>query len=196
MNLIKIDGYRYASPDLNKILHYWLREKKKYFESKELVYIAEVDDTSIGVSTEIFKEHYGEPGRSDWYEIEDPKIIDLITSKCPASKDQIMAVGLLELNESRFAPHIDPSDARTHCINYILNVGGQNVETVWYDIKPEHRHRKIECAPIPNERLTETERHLLKPETWYQLKTDVPHSVENIESIRLSISIALHEPIV
>lgn len=195
MNLIQIDGYKLDSKLQNAILRFWAKEKKKYWESKELVYEAEVDDDCIGLSSKVYEDTIGHAGRSDWYDIEDQDLLERIYTACPTEKENILGVGMLELNGDRFAAHVDPTEDRTHCLNYLLNPGGPDVATVWYDIKPEHAYRYHECAPIPNDRLEEKERHVLQADTWYQLNTVVPHSVENMETTRLSLSIAIKQSI-
>ncbi|NDA62280.1 MAG: hypothetical protein EBX50_09575 [Chitinophagia bacterium] len=191
MNIEQIQGYNYPSAHLNKILHYWMNEKKRYYDSKELVYVAEATENSIGVVKEEFEPQFGDTGRSDWYTIENQDILDIIFMNCPVTPDRTLGAGILELNGEKFAPHVDPTDDRTHCLNYILNPGSANAETVWYEIKEEHKWRNVHCCWIPYDRLIEKERHTLKSHTWYKIRTDLPHSVENINGTRLIISIPL-----
>lgn len=75
--------------------------------------------------------------------------------------------------DSKIAPHID--DGRTFTINYILNSGNTNIlpTTVFYNNLVEKK--QIEEIKIEEKK-------------WHYLKVDIPHSVTNIDSYRLSIT--------
>jgi len=62
--------------------------------------------------------------------------------------------------------------ARDTCFNYILNTGGDNVETVWYDDNYKEIHREY-----------------IEPNRWHQLKVDVLHTVEGITNKRYGITV-------
>ncbi len=63
-------------------------------------------------------------------------------------------------------------DDRDFAFNYIINTGGNNVETVWYDDNYKEIHR--EC---------------IEPNKWHQLKVNVLHTVEGITNKRFGITI-------
>ena len=67
--------------------------------------------------------------------------------------------------------HIDVG--RNDTINYIINTGGDNVITSWYD-----------------ENGTEQFSVCIPKQTWHWLKVDVPHGVHNIKAIRVAVTVA------
>jgi hypothetical protein len=86
------------------------------------------------------------------------------------------------------APHIDASSARKDGFLYLLQAGGTDVRTVWYEVKEEYRDQKlIEYTGIPYDKLDIIESHCLEEDTWHWLNFSKIHSVENQQSLRLSI---------
>jgi len=65
--------------------------------------------------------------------------------------------------------HIDVG--RSVCYNYILQAGGSNVETVWWK-----NDKEIYRTCIPEKK-------------WHKLNVSIEHTVENIETERLSITV-------
>ena len=63
-------------------------------------------------------------------------------------------------------------DDRDVAFNYIINSGGDNVETVWYDDNYKEIHR--EC---------------IEAKKWHQLTVNVLHTVEGITNKRFGITI-------
>ena len=64
--------------------------------------------------------------------------------------------------------HIDVG--RSVCYNYILQAGGSNVETVWWN-----DNKEIYRTCIPEKK-------------WHKLDVSIEHSIENIETERVSIT--------
>tara|TARA_Y100001949_G_scaffold165363_1_gene161029 strand:- start:95 stop:517 length:423 start_codon:yes stop_codon:yes gene_type:complete len=60
---------------------------------------------------------------------------------------------------------------RPVCYNYILEAGGSNVQTVWWESDKE-----IYRICLPEKR-------------WHKINTTVEHTIENIETERLSITV-------
>ena len=61
---------------------------------------------------------------------------------------------------------------RNIAFNFIINPGGENVETVWYDDDYNEIYR--EC---------------IEPNRWHQIKVDGLHTVKGITNKRLSITV-------
>lgn len=66
--------------------------------------------------------------------------------------------------------------ARNSCYNYLLDTGGENVKTIVYD---ESKLRILKALHIP-----------LK--TWYYLNTTLFHTVKNIETVRIALSLSIN----
>ena len=61
---------------------------------------------------------------------------------------------------------------RTKAFNFIIESGGVNVETVWYDNDYNEMHRER-----------------IEPNRWHQIRVDVLHTVKGITNKRYSITI-------
>tara|TARA_A100001035_G_C27701525_1_gene462697 strand:- start:473 stop:973 length:501 start_codon:yes stop_codon:yes gene_type:complete len=67
------------------------------------------------------------------------------------------------------------TDAKRYgIINYIINAGGDNVVTKWYD---------------SDDNVIET--RVVEEKKWYKMKTDIDHTIEGMTSDRLMLSISL-----
>lgn len=178
---------------VDKILDFWRKEKESVTGDGDCAQL-DVSENSMGFDHYGYLEKYGNPGRSDWYDIEG-ELEEELFKYLPVDKSKTFGVGLLEINNGKLAPHIDPSDNRTHCINYTLIKGGNGVINRWYSLKEEFQHCVYEPSFVPYERITQIEEHKLQEHMWYQLNTSVIHSVENVEGTRLTISIPLAEEV-
>lgn len=67
-------------------------------------------------------------------------------------------------------------DPREYAINYILNLGGSNVITTFYDAE----ENPVESAVLPLE-------------TWHILNVQQLHAVHNIESERIAITLSFRK---
>jgi|ETNvirenome_6_85_1030632.scaffolds.fasta_scaffold00054_68 hypothetical protein len=65
--------------------------------------------------------------------------------------------------------HIDYN--RSSCYNYLLQLGGDNVETVWWK-----NDKEIYRTCIPEKK-------------WHKLDISIEHSIENIETERIAITV-------
>lgn len=89
---------------------------------------------------------------------------------------------------SYVAPHIDDPGARSDGYFYLIRSGGIDVRTVWYEVKDEFKDRKLTYyAGIPYNKLDIVESHKLEEDSWHWLNFSKIHSVENQQSLRLSI---------
>lgn len=93
------------------------------------------------------------------------------------------------------APHVDAS--RNFTIQYLLDLGGDNVETVWYKekgkdiVRPDLRSNFDPSATINSyDRVEEIDRVRLPLHKWGCLHANILHSVENVTGPRLAIQIS------
>ena len=101
----------------------------------------------------------------------------------------IMFIMQFILNGNFLGPHLDDPSFRTVGHLYILQTGGSNVRTKWYDIKDEFKHCEItNYAYVPYSRLIEIEDHKLEEGTWVRFNFSKIHSVENIETLRIGLA--------
>ncbi len=69
--------------------------------------------------------------------------------------------------------HIDAGTPE-YKYNYVIQLGGNNVETVWYDSMNESRsilHKELCDANV-----------------WYSISNGIPHTVNNLEGVRIIIT--------
>lgn len=147
----------------------------------ELAYIENLED---------WKRKYGESGGVYFYEIEYSLKEEL--------KNFLHNNGLFRQTDSFYyqkvgggsyvGPHIDHSGLKKIAYIYVIDPGGKNVETVWYEPKKEFQHlKKTENTVIPYEKLNELERHKLEPGIWYVGNYSIIHGVQNLETDRITI---------
>jgi hypothetical protein len=94
--------------------------------------------------------------------------------------------------------HIVHSDIdRKFALNYMLELGGKNVITSWYQEtdKPLRRTKssggkQTDTGSVNYSDLKLLDSVVLKLNTWYLIATDILHDVDNIEDERSSISIS------
>jgi hypothetical protein len=91
-------------------------------------------------------------------------------------------------NGKTLFPHVDL--IRIKALNYILLTGG-DAETVFYAPKKEFSH----LIPLPNtyipfDRIQRINSVVLEQERWHQLDVTKIHTVENLKSKRLSITVS------
>jgi hypothetical protein len=87
-----------------------------------------------------------------------------------------------------YAPHSDR--VRSVGINFYIDLGGDNVSTVFYDKHdPEDDLQGGHNARY--EDLTKVSEHFCNDSTWYVFDTRQYHSVENIKTTRVMLSISL-----
>jgi hypothetical protein len=97
------------------------------------------------------------------------------------------------------APHVDTS--RNYTIQYLLDLGGNNVDVIWYRengkpiIRPDLRANYNPSVTINSyENIEEIDRARLALHQWSCLSADILHSVENVEYPRIAIQISRDTP--
>lgn len=93
------------------------------------------------------------------------------------------------------APHVDAN--RNYQLQYLLETGGPNVETVWYRqkgkdiVRPDIRHVfDLDKLVLDYNELEELDKIVFPKNTWVCINTTIIHAVENIESRRMSLQIS------
>jgi hypothetical protein len=93
------------------------------------------------------------------------------------------------------APHVDAS--RNFTVQYLLDCGGDNVETVWYRekgksiVRPDLRSNFDPLSTINDYScVEEIDRVCLPKGKWACLHANILHSVENVKSPRIGIQIS------
>lgn len=87
-----------------------------------------------------------------------------------------------------YPPHTDR--ARSIGINYYIDMGGENVQTVFYN-KCDPPEEKTGGNVLPYETLSVDTQFKFLPNTWYAINTKQYHSVENIETTRCILSLSI-----
>jgi hypothetical protein len=98
-----------------------------------------------------------------------------------------------------YSTHIVHSDIRRKkALNYILDEGGSDVITSWYQEigKPLYRNKLLgnqqsDLGPVYYENLELLDSAKFKKGNWYLIDTSVLHDVDFIETERCSISISI-----
>ena len=111
------------------------------------------------------------PGNKEIYGLYDceNELIDFLKSlfpKCTSFRYQLLRDGIPK--------HVDVD--RVMCYNYILQSGGVNVETVWWD-----NDKEIYRTRLPEKK-------------WHKINVSTEHSIENIETERVAISVFKNDP--
>jgi hypothetical protein len=93
------------------------------------------------------------------------------------------------------APHVDTS--RNYTIQYLLDLGGSNVQVIWYRekdkplLRPDMRSNYDPSITINDyTKVEEVDRTTLPLRKWACLNAAVLHSVENVEYPRIAIQIS------
>lgn len=97
------------------------------------------------------------------------------------------------------APHVDTS--RNYTIQYLLDLGGDNVDIVWYKekdkpvLRPDLRSNYDPNVTINDySRVEEIDRARLALNSWVCLNAAVLHSVENVKTPRIALQISRETP--
>lgn len=107
----------------------------------------------------------------------------------------IVGVNQHNLNSNTMGPHVD--DAVSELLCFLVQEGGDNVETVWWQEQghPAERLDKIPTSnyydPAVNDytSLFEISRVRIPMGVWVRMNTRVLHSVENITSTRTLLTV-------
>lgn len=107
----------------------------------------------------------------------------------------------IKFQSSSNGTHIVHSDIiRKYALNYILDVGGEDIATSWYKEinKPLVRSKtkagiQADTGSVDYSNLETLESVVFKPNIWYLLRTDILHDVSHISGVRKSITISFSD---
>ena len=95
-------------------------------------------------------------------------------------------------NGKVYDPHTDGARGQ-YVLNYLIDAGGSNVLTKWYQQNQQPLVRGPGVTLKTFQNLNEMHSEHIQPGTWSFLHTRVLHSIVNIESPRIALSIGLNE---
>lgn len=98
-------------------------------------------------------------------------------------------VNMINRESPSLGPHCDLGVS--HRLLYLLETGGENVETVWWQELGKNIYPDLGHWVADYNQLVELERISLKKRQWYLIDTRVLHSVENLETDRVAIQISM-----
>ena len=88
-------------------------------------------------------------------------------------------------------PHSDAS--RDWSLLYLVDLGGTNVETIFWQEKNQPLRRPNATFPSSYDDLIELERATFPSHTWVMLDSLVLHSIENMESLRIAVQVGFKD---
>jgi len=124
-----------------------------------------------------------------------------VYGRAPASKDlqiwvqgNIVAdfknIGISRNKVPCLGPHMDRT--RFYTLQYMLHTGGPEVDTVFYEAESENLDFDKTNLYLDDYRhLHEIDRFRAATGEWHIINGRIPHSVENIQSMRVSLQIGL-----
>jgi hypothetical protein len=100
--------------------------------------------------------------------------------------------GLAEFRRGKdFPPHLD--EYRKLSLNYIVETGGNNVQTSFYDLERPKDDKEFKSKNIPYEDLIKTQKYVLLKNKWNLSNTQVCHSVENLDNLRIILFVVFDD---
>lgn len=90
-------------------------------------------------------------------------------------------------------PHTDSNSRGVFVLNYLMDAGGENVETIWWKKQDKPVVENPWTHYFNYDGLTEIERCKFEINKWAVMRADVLHSVENVTSARKSLSIGFND---
>jgi hypothetical protein len=90
-------------------------------------------------------------------------------------------------------PHTDALSKGTFSIMYLISPGGDNVETVFWKENGKELKRDPWSHCWDMNKLTEAGKAVFKKGTWNIFRTDILHSVQNVTSSRIALTVAFTE---
>lgn len=112
------------------------------------------------------------------------------------SSPQRQHIALYNSASTDMGPHVDAD--RNRVWMYVINAGGQKVETVWYKesaaeiTRPDLQNASdnyMNTAICNYSKLIEIERYMIPSHTWVEINSSIIHSVEGLTTNRLAIQI-------
>jgi hypothetical protein len=112
--------------------------------------------------------------------------------------DKIVTVGYQKItsllgNSTMLHPHTDSRNRGRYCISYLLDSGGDDVETIWWQENGKDITRDPWSHSFNMNDLTMIERTIFPTNCWNIMRTDVLHSVQYITTSRIAISVGFND---
>jgi hypothetical protein len=131
----------------------------------------------------------------------DKSLKDWLNFNLPWAKTLLKKIQIAESDDSIKAVHSVHTDIkRCWALNYMFELGGEDVWTSWYKEKnkPLHRFRDSETFQADNkivkyENLDAICSTKLKNFKWYLIRVDILHDVSQIENRRSSLTISIED---
>jgi hypothetical protein len=131
------------------------------------------------------------------YEL-DILLLNWIFENIPGTKETVPFKQVSRPLDGTIGTHIVHSDIRRKfALNYMFQLGGNNVTTSWYQEKNKPLRRtkseggkQADTGFVDYLNLELLDSVVLKLNTWYLIATDILHDVDNIVDERSSISIS------
>ena len=121
----------------------------------------------------------------------------------PELTGAIRDIGLQHIfNEIKWAqgtlmqPHTDGVDRGRHCLQFLMETGGENVTTAWWQEKnfPLVRApRNLSDRVISKDDLTKVTEVILTKNTWTIFRTDIIHDVKIIQTSRIAFTVGFSD---
>ena len=93
---------------------------------------------------------------------------------------------------NNYCPHID-GQRGTRILNYLIDTGGDNVETVWYQENGQRLYRYVPRIFYTFDNLEERQRVKFEQDSWFVIQGNIIHSVLNLTGDRVALSIGFSE---
>ena len=175
---------------------------------------AEIFSTVQSPANALVKKHQNYPGFDEWRQRKLIKtngdiISSILVSRYPLSDDLNQwlldnihpnpvrqHISLYSNNSESFGPHVD--EDREELWLYLLETGGEKVETIWYQERGHPVIRRdlqglketyMTMEKCDYRELDELERFEIPLNTWVSIDTTVIHSVEGLTGSRLAIHV-------
>ena len=121
----------------------------------------------------------------------------------PELTGAIRDIGLQHIfNEIKWAqgtlmqPHTDGVDRGRHCLQFLMETGGENVTTAWWQEKnfPLVRTpRNLSDRVISKDDLTKVTEVIFTKNTWTIFRTDIIHDVKIIQTSRIAFTVGFSD---
>jgi hypothetical protein len=162
-------------------------------------FLPQTGTDDIGYGKQHFKNGEMISPCSYWFSsIKNKDLLSWLWSNVPVTK-MLSSMMFQETHHSTGGYHIVHSDIlRTYALNYMIDLGGEDVWITWYKEKdqPLSRTKKLgqgqsDSGFVPYENLEILEQAKFKKEKWYIIATNILHDVGKIKGTRKSLTISI-----
>jgi len=108
-------------------------------------------------------------------------------------------IAIFDNISSSYAPHVDAT--RNYTLIYLLDQGGDAVDTVWYKQKGYPIERpdlklNFDLNKVINDysQIEEIDRHRIPLKKWICINSSILHSIENLTRPRVAIQLSRNDP--